>query len=79
MYFSLNYDNGYVVTVTRLWDDGMVRSKPLRKFKWQGDAISFRDFDCSHLSESQIKALVARYDPNIKYRRLDNGKRFIKV
>lgn len=79
MYFSLNYDDGYVVTVTRIWDDGMINTKPLRKFEWQGDAIAFRSYDCLKLSETQIKTLVARYDPNVKYRRLNNGKRFVKV
>ena len=39
MYYSINWDkDGYVVTLTQVWSDGMLKAKPLRKFKEQGDA-----------------------------------------
>lgn len=79
MFFALNYDDGYVITLTKVWENGQLQAKPLRKFHEQGDALAFREFDCPHLSETQINVLVKRYDPNVKYRRLNNGKRFVKV
>lgn len=75
MFYSLNYDDGYVITLTQVWEDGQLCSKPLRKFLLQGDALAFREFDCPHLSESQIKILVKRYNKQLKYRRI-NSKRF---
>lgn len=38
-------------------------------------AIEFRDKDVHDLSEIQIKSLIARYDPNVKYKRI-TGKLF---
>ena len=78
MFFSLNYDDGYVIALTKMWDDGQIHIKPLRKFYEQGDAIAFREFDCPHLSETQIKMLVKQYNPNVKYRRI-NSKHFSKL
>lgn len=78
MFFSINYDDGYVIALTSMWDDGQIHTKPLRKFYEQGDAIAFREFDCPHLSEMQIKMLVKQYNPHVKYRRIDS-KHFSKL
>lgn len=78
MYYSINWDkDGYVVTLTQVWSDGMLKAKPLRKFKEQGDAMAFRDFDCPKLDQLRIKSLVRQYDPNVRYKRLRDGKRFV--
>lgn len=74
MYFALNYDDGYIVTLTRLWEDGTYKTKPLRKFKEQGDAMVFKYNDCPHLTELQIKGLVKLYNPNKLYRRIDEHR-----
>ena len=71
MYFSLEYENGFVVTLTKIWDDGILHDKPLRKFKEQGDAIIFKLHDCPKLTELQIKMLVKSYDNKKKFVRLD--------
>lgn len=71
MYFALEYDKGYVVTLTQRWEDGTYKPKPLRKFKEQGDAMVFKYHDCPNLTELQIKGLVKHYDPNKLYRRID--------
>lgn len=78
MFFAVNYDNGYVVTLTRVWDDGRISTKPLRKFEHQGHAFIFRDHDCPYLTETEIKMLVKRYDPNIKVIRV-HGRKFEKA
>lgn len=77
MYYAINYDEGYVVTLTRIWEDGMMSCKPLRKFLHQGDAMIFKIHDCPKLSELHIKALSRDYDPRTKYIRI-NGRRFVK-
>jgi len=76
MYFALEWDSkpptGYVITLTQIWpEDGLYKSKPLRKFKEQGHAMVFKEHDCPHLTELQIRALVKNYDPNKLYRRID--------
>ena len=71
MYYGLNFEDGYVVTLTRLWEDGTLKSKPLRKFKEQGDAKVFQLHDCPKLTELQIKMLVKNYDPTKKFTRID--------
>lgn len=71
MYYGLNYEDGYVVTLTQVWDDGMLKAKPLRKFKEQGDAKVFQLHDCPHLTELQIKMMVKNYDPAKKFIRID--------
>lgn len=71
MYFSLVYENGFVVTLTRIWEDGCLHVKPLRKFKEQGDAMVFKLHDCPKLTDLQIKALVRMYDKNKKFVRID--------
>lgn len=71
MYFSLEYENGYVVTLTQIWDDGRYHVKPLRKFKEQGDAMVFKFHDCPKLTALQIKMLVKTYDRTKKFVRLD--------
>ena len=78
MYFALNWDDGYIVTCTRIWEDGNYTSKPLRKFKEQGDAIVFKQHDCPHLSELQLKGLVKQYNPNDMYIRI-NERKFRKI
>ena len=75
MRFALNWDNGYIVEC-EVYEHGMYRYRPLRKFHDQGDAMVFRDFDCPKLSENGIKALLKRYDPNKQYKRLRDGKIF---
>lgn len=71
MYYGLNYEDGYVVTLTQVWEDGMLKSKALRKFKEQGDAKVFQQHDCPRLTELQIKMLVKNYDPAKKFIRID--------
>lgn len=73
MYFSLSYNNGYIVTCTKIWEDGTLRCRPLRKFYEQGDAICFKQTDCPKLSDLQIKSLVRQYDPTKQYKRLNEG------
>ena len=77
--FYLEYDHGYVVTAM-VWDDtfGFRVEKPLRKFREQGDALIFRESDCPHLSEFQIRAFVKMYNPKVIYKRV-SSKRFVKV
>lgn len=70
MYFSLEYENGFVVTLTRIWEDGHLCEKPLRKFKEQGDAMVFKLHDCPKLTDLQIKLLVKTYD---------NKKKFVRI
>lgn len=71
MYFSLEYENGFVVTITQIWEDGCWREKPLRKFKEQGDAMVFKLHDCPKLTDLQIKMLVKTYDKNKIFVRID--------
>ena len=75
--FYLEYENGYVVTAM-VYEDGYRKEKPLRKFKYQGDAMIFRDSDCPKLTELQIKGLIKQYNPNVLYHRVSE-KRFIKL
>ena len=81
MDFALNWDalfGGYVISVKQLDSRGFWRWYNLRKFETQGDALAFREFDCPHLTELQIKGLIKQYNPQIRYRRI-NSKRFTKV
>lgn len=78
MYYSISYDDGYIVTCTKIWEDGSLRSRPLRKFHEQGDAIFFKMTDCQKLNDLQVKSLVRQYDPNKQYKRLNDGRRFIE-
>ena len=71
MYFSLEYKNGFVVTITHICEDGRLHVKPLRKFKEQGDAMVFKLHDCPKLTELQIRMLVRTYDSKKKYVRID--------
>lgn len=75
MYYSLEYEDGFVVTLTQIWEDGRLHEKPLRKFKEQGDAMVFKLHDCPKLTELQIKMLVKTYNPKRKYVRI-NERRF---
>lgn len=74
MYFSLEYDNGFVVTLTKTWEDGRWHEKPLRKFKEQGDAMVFKLHDCPKLTDLQIKMLVKTYDKNKIFVRIDERR-----
>lgn len=74
MYFSLEWENGYVVTLTQTWEDGSYKEKPLRKFQEQGDAMVFRDHDCRLLSEQDIRFLTKVYNPNVKFSRIGVNK-----
>ena len=76
--FYLEYENGYVVTAMVYDSFGYRREKPLRKFRYQGDAMIFRDHDCPKLTEGQISALIRRYDPDTIYHRISENK-FIKL
>lgn len=71
MYFSLEYEKGFVVTLTKIWEDGRLYEKPLRKFKEQGDAMVFKLHDCPNLTDLQIKMLVKTYDRKKKFVRID--------
>ena len=76
MYFALNWDDrpprGYVITLTQIWpEDGLYKTKPLRKFKEQGHAMVFKEHDCPHLTELNIRARGKNYDPNKRYLRID--------
>lgn len=52
--------------------------KPLRNFgDRQNDAILFKEMDCPHLNEFNLKSLIDRYDRATKYIRV-NERRFIK-
>lgn len=75
MYFSLEYEDGFVVTLTQIWEDGRLHEKPLRKFKEQGDAMVFKLHDCPKLTELQIRFLVKTYDRKKKFVRV-NERRF---
>lgn len=75
MFYSINYDNGYIVTCSGHWADGNFKSDlPLRKFKNEGDAKIFKEHDCPQLTDSQLKALVKHYNPNVKFIRLGENK-----
>lgn len=77
--FYLEYENGYVVTAM-VYDGnfGGRKEKPLRKFKYQGDAMIFRDHDCPKLTEGQISALIRLYNPDTIYHRISENK-FVKL
>ncbi len=77
--FYLEYDHGFVVT-TMVWSDNYetLVEKPLRKFLEQGHALIFREEDCPHLSDMQIKYLIKMYNPKVLYKRV-SSKRFVKV
>ena len=48
---------------------------PLRNFgDRQGDAFAFRDWDCPHLSDTQIKMLERAYNKDRKYIRVSSTK-----
>jgi len=69
-----NTPDGYVVE----WYDGD-HWHPLRNFgDRQSDAIEFKTTDCPRLDDWNLKALVKRYDPSVKYKRLKNGRMFVK-
>ena len=72
MTFGLNWDDGYIICVTLPDNHGYWKPRPLRKFLHQGDALAFREFDCPHLSDAQLRALIKQYDPAVKYRRIDS-------
>jgi hypothetical protein len=76
--FYLEYENGYVVTAMVHDGFGYRREKPLRKFRYQGDAMVFRDHDCPKLTEGQISALIRLYDPDTIYHRISENK-FVKL
>lgn len=75
MYFAIEWDDrqpkGYVVTLTQIWEDGRLYSKPLRKFKEQGHALIFKQEDCPKLTEIEIRGLQKNYNKEKLYIRID--------
>lgn len=74
MYFALDYDKGYIVTCTKVYRDGFYATRPLRKFICQGDAMIYKEVDCSKLTDIQIELMAKRYNPENKYLRTNKGK-----
>ena len=77
MMFQVAERNGdYIVEAYIIEDPNSTRGywHPLRNFGCrQGDAFAFRDWDCPKLTDSQISALIKRYDSNVKYCRTNRG------
>lgn len=77
MEFGITWNDGYVVTVLMHDERGIYRHHPLRNFGMrQGDAKCFKLFDCPKLKDTQLRMLIKRYDPNVKYERI-SGNRFV--
>lgn len=63
-----NNPEGYVVSCYK-----DMHWHPLRNFgERQGDAFAFRDWDCPHLSDSEINILIRRYDKGRIYERISS-------
>ena len=78
MQFGINWNDGYEVTVLMVGENGYLRQYPLRNFgEHQGDARIFKEVDCPQLTDTQIRMLIRKYDPKVKYKRI-NGKRFVR-
>ncbi len=78
MRFVLNYNAGYEVGVEMVGELGTLTTLPLRNFGHrQGDAKVFQMEDCPKLTETELKSLIKRYDPTVKYKRI-NGRSFAK-
>ena len=79
MMFQVAERNGdYIVEAYIIEDHNSLRGHwhPLRNFgERQGDAISFKEWDCPRLEESQLRLLVKNYDPERRYVRI-NGHQF---
>jgi hypothetical protein len=78
MRYEITYDKGYLVSQMRLCDDGHIRYIPLRKFKHQGHAIAFRDYDLSRMDDARVRMFARTYKENdlyIRYKRNQYGKR----
>ena len=70
MYQVENTPEGYVVSC---YHD--LQWHPLRNFgERQGYAFAFRDWDCPHLSDTQIKMLERAYNKDRKYIRVSSTK-----
>jgi hypothetical protein len=79
MFQISNDPHGYVVEVNILDSDGVCRWHPLRNFgDRQGDARAFKEFDCPELNDNVLRALIKRYDPDVKYMRVEKH-RFAKI
>lgn len=75
MFQISNEPHGYVVEVYIMDKDGIMRWRPLRNFgDRQGDARAFKEFDCPVLDEPVLRTLINRYDPAVKYMRLDKHR-----
>lgn len=65
-----NTSHGYVVSC--YYD---MHWCPLRNFgDRQGDAIDFKIYDCPRLEDNIIRALIKRYDADVRYSRLCPGR-----
>lgn len=73
MFFCLNYDNGYIVSIVHHSNAG-ITSDNLCKFLNQGEAMLFRDINCPKLTDTQIKLFIKNYNSNTIYKRKTNGK-----
>ena len=70
MYQVENTPEGYVVSC---YHD--LQWHCLRNFgERQGDAFAFRDWDCPHLSDTQVKMLERAYNKDRKYIRVSSTK-----
>lgn len=79
MRFGVNWNNGYEVGVTMVSENGMMKYHPLRNFgERQGDAMIFKEVDCPKLTEKQLRLLIKKYNPKVRYIRCTGGHRFIK-
>ena len=77
MEYEIIYNNGYLVNQRRLCDDGHIRYIPLRKFKHQGHAIAFRDYDLPKMDDARIRMFAKTYKENylyIRYKQNHYGK-----
>lgn len=73
-----NEPQGYVVMAYMPTAENVYGWMPLRNFgDRQGDAIDFRDTDAPKLTLGQLRALVKRYNPNVRYQRI-NGRRYVR-
>ena len=69
--FQIRNENGYIVDVHILDNDGVMRWHPIRNFgDRQGDARAYKEFDCPELDEAHLRVLIRQYDPGVKYIRV---------
>ena len=81
MQFQVAERNGdYIVEAYVIDDPNSLRGHwfPLRNFgDHQGDAISFKEYDCPRLDDFHLRALIKNYNPAVRYSRI-SGTKFTK-